>query len=467
MEDSIKKRLVGNFMLVIIITVFILEVFLFNGMRLYYYKGTEEMLSHQILLTTEIYSRYFSSTSLEDIITEDIDVFLHNTNAQVQILDLDGKVLLDSIGASHEENRIKTNDVLNAIDGERGVWNGNVDYDTAPVMAVSYPISVEGRIVGVLRFVTSLREINKIINSMGKILLIFGLIVVFISGGVSLFLSNTIVKPLEDITKAAEKMAEGQLKVRSKKRFNDEIGRLSDTLNYMAEELIKKEQLKSDFISSISHELRTPLTSIKGWAITLQGEELNGNSLLIDGLDIIEQESDRLTNMVEELLDFSKFVSGRITLDKEKTDIMDIVNKISRQLKPRAEENNIDLEVFQDPNLPKIIADENRIKQVLINLLDNSFKFTPDGGKVIIRTSQVQNNIKIQIEDNGIGIGEEDLPYIKDRFYKGKNSQSNSGLGLSICDEIVKLHGGFMKINSECNKGTKVIVYFPIEEGVE
>lgn len=467
MKASIKKRLVGNFMLVIIITVFILEMFLFNGMKLYYYKGAEEMLSHQILLTSDIYSRYFSSTSLEDIIADDIDVFLHNTNAQVQILDLDAKVLMDSIGAPHESNVIKTNDVLKAIDGEKGVWNGDVDYDTSPVMAVSYPLTIEGNTVGVLRFVTSLREINKIINNIGKILLIFGLIVIFISGGVSLFLSNTIVQPLEDITKVAEKMATGQLKVRSEKRFNDEIGRLSDTLNYMAEELIKKEQLKSDFISSISHELRTPLTSIKGWAITLQGEELNENSLLTDGLEIIEHESDRLTDMVEELLDFSKFVSGRITLNKEKTDIINIVNNISRQLKPKAEENNIDLKVFQDTSLPRIFADENRIKQVLINLLENAFKFTPDGGKVIIRTNKIKDNIKIEIEDNGIGIAEEDLPYIKDKFYKGKNSPSNSGLGLSICDEIVKLHGGSMEIKSEENKGTKVIVAFPIEEGVK
>lgn len=467
MKASIKKRLVGNFMLVIIITVFILEMFLFNGMRLYYYKGVEEILFNQILFTSDIYSRYFSATSLEDIITDDIDVFLYHTEAQVQILNLDGKVLMDSIGAPHPSNVIKTNDVVKAIEGEKGVWIGNVEYDTSPIMAVSYPLAIEGRIVGVLRFITSLRETNKIVNNIGKVLLIFGLIVIFISGGVSLFLANTIVKPLEDVTKVAEKMATGQLKVRSEKRFNDEIGKLSDTLNYMAEELIKKEQLKSDFISSISHELRTPLTSIKGWAITLQGEELNENLLLTDGLEIIEQESDRLTNMVEELLDFSKFVSGRITLNKEEVDIIDIVNKISRQLKPKAEEANIDLEVFQCSNLPIIFADENRIKQVLINLLDNAFKFTPVGGRVFIRTSQVNDNIIIEIEDNGCGIAEDDIPYIKEKFYKGKNSQFNSGLGLSICDEIMKLHGGSMEIQSELNKGTKVIVSFPIEEGVE
>src|SRR5690606_31743206 len=145
------------------------------------------------------------------------------------------------------------------------------------------------------------------IMNIAKILLLVGFLVVLISGIVSLFLAETIIRPLQEVTKVAEKMADGQLKVRSRKRFDDEIGKLSDTLNFMAEELIKKEQLKNDFISSISHELRTPLTSIKGWAITLNSGEVDRN-LLKDGLNIIEKESDRLSDLVEELLDFSRYV---------------------------------------------------------------------------------------------------------------------------------------------------------------
>lgn len=465
MKSSIRKRLVGNFMLVIIITVVILEIFLFNGVRHYYYRGIEEILFNQLLFTSDIYSRYFSATNLEDMIIDDIDVFLYQTDAQVQILNLEGKVLMDSIGVIHQFNAIDTSDILMALDGEKGVWIGSVEYDTSPVMAISYPLKIEDRIVGVLRFITSLEETNSIINSIAKVLLIFGLVVIFISGGVSLLLANTIIKPLEDITKVAEKMAAGQLKVRSGTKFNDEIGKLSDTLNYMADELIRKEQLKNDFISSISHELRTPLTSIKGWAITLQGAQLNKNPLFKDGLKIIEQESDRLGNMVDELLDFSKFVSGRIALNREEVDIGDIVDRISKQLQPKAKESNISLKVFQESNLPIILADVNRVKQVFINLLDNAFKFTPKGGKVSVKTSHKKDMVVIEIEDNGSGIAEEDIPHIKERFYKGKNSRSNSGLGLSICDEIMDLHGGSMEIESQLNKGTKVKVSFPIGSG--
>ncbi len=240
-------------------------------------------------------------------------------------------------------------------------------------------------------------------------------------------------------------MANGQLNVRNEKRFDDEIGKLSDTLNYMAEELIKKEQLKNDFISSVSHELRTPLTSIKGgWAITLKSHELRDEELLGDGLEIIEKETDRLADMVEELLDFSRFVSGRISLNKESVDIKNLIEQVGKQLKPRAEERNLDFNYYYDPQLPNIIADENRLKQVLINLLDNAFKFTLDGGQINLVCNLVEDGILIQVEDTGIGISEEDLPYIKDKFYK-ESSKSHSGLGLSICDEIVKLHDGVME----------------------
>ena len=207
MKTSIKKRLVGNFMLVIIITVLILEIFLVNAVKQYYYKSMEEILSNQIMFSSDFYSRYFSSTSLEDIIIDDIDVFWRQTTAQVQILDLDGKILMDSIGVSHTSNIVTTNDVVKAIEGEKGTWIGDVDYDTSSVMAVSYPLIMEGKTIGVLRFISSLRETNRIIRKIAQVLLLVGIIVVSISGIVSLFLANTIIKPLKEVTEIAEKMA--------------------------------------------------------------------------------------------------------------------------------------------------------------------------------------------------------------------------------------------------------------------
>ena len=252
-------------------------------------------------------------------------------------------------------------------------------------MSVSAAIKDQDRVIGIIRFITSLKETNGVIRFISFLLLGMGVIVVFISGMVSVFLANSIIRPLQEVTRVAEKMADGQLKVRSDIELEDEIGRLSDTLNYMAEELVKKEQIKNDFISSVSHELRTPLTSIKGWAATLKCEDFGGNEIMLDGLEIIEKESDRLSIMVEELLDFSRFVSGRIKLENDEFQIKDTIEMIGKQLTPRAVNNRIEFIINIDQSLGYMLGDENRIKQVLINLLDNAFKFTSEDGKVILK----------------------------------------------------------------------------------
>lgn len=463
MKNGIKTRLVKSFMLIIIITVVILEVVLINSVKNYNYKNVEDILTNQIEFATSYYLRYFSSNNLEDIIIDDVDVFWQHTTAQVQILDLDGKILMDSLGVANE-NGISSPDVEKAIKGEKGTWVGNVDYYDNTVMSISIPIQDQDRMIGVIRFITSLEETKNIIKTVSLLLLSMGIVVIFISGMVSVFIANSIVKPLEEVTKVAEKMADGQLNIRSDIVVEDEIGKLSRTLNYMAEELIKKEQIKSDFISSVSHELRTPLTSIKGWAITLKSEDLGENQILIDGLNIIEKESDRLANMVEELLDFSKFVSGRIKLKKDEFWIKDTIELVVKQLFPRARDNGIHFRLNLDPELGSMVGDENRIKQVLINVLDNAFKFTPIGGKVSLNASKENNMLVVEIEDNGPGISKIDLPHVTEKFYKGKSSQSHSGIGLSICDEIVQLHKGSMEILSEIDKGTVVVIKLPLME---
>lgn len=466
MKKSIKTRLVFHFMLIIIITVVILEIALINGVRSYYYSNVENVLVNEINFSIDYYLRYFSPTSLEDMILDDIDVFWQHTSAQVQIFDSNGKLLMDSLGVAQETSNLSP-DVKKAMDGQKGTWIGRVDYYNNLVMAISMPISSQEHNIGIIRFITTLRETNITIRFVSFLLIGMGLAVIIISGMVSIFLANSIVKPLQEVTTVAERMAGGQLKVRSKVELEDEIGRLAQTLNYMAEELIKKEQIKNDFISSVSHELRTPLTSIKGWAATLKLEDFGGNEIVVDGLDIIENETDRLSGMVEDLLDFSRFVSGRIKLENDTFDIKETVRIIGKQLGPRAKNNKLSFATSIEEDLGPMLGDENRIKQVLINLLDNAFKFTPEGGRVDLNAYKEGESIILEVRDDGIGILEEDLPRIMEKFYKGKSSKSHSGIGLSICDEIVKLHNGTMEISSIIDQGTIVRVILPYREDIQ
>lgn len=466
MKKGIKSRLIYSFMLIIIITVLILLMILSNVIKEYYYKSLEDALLNKIEYSMDLYSRYYSTFTLEDILIDDIDIFGMDTNTQIQILSLEGYVLMDSLGVISDAP-ITSNDVMKVGLEENTVWVGNVNYDTHPVMATSMELKSYGEPIGLVRFITSLEETNRIIKRINFLLITLGIVVISISGLVSVIIADSIIKPLVEVTKTAEKMASGQLKIRSKIYLNDEIGRLSNTLNYMAEEILKREQIKNDFISSISHELRTPLTSIKGWAITLQSEELRDESLVLDGLKIIEKESDRLSLMVEDLLDFSRFISGRIALEKEYFDLKAVLQMIGKQYLPRTKAKNLEFNLEIDEDIREILADENRIKQVLINLLDNAIKFTKEEGRITLSAYKSDNNTIIQVEDTGIGIPNEDLPHIKEKFYRGKNSMSHSGIGLSICDEIINLHGGNFLIDSIEGKGTSVRVILPHkEEGI-
>src|SRR5699024_10254040 len=307
----------------------------------YYYQGLEDALTSQMEYSMSLYSRYYSTLDLDEILLDDVDIFISYDDIQVQLLSLDGEMLMDSLGV-FDESPIEASDVNTAKSMEKGLWIGNVAYDKYPVMAVSKTLMNGDEPVAIIRFISSLKETNVILNRINILLIIVGIFVISISGLVSILLSNSIVKPLEEITDMAEKMADGQLKVRSSVDVDDEIGRLSTTLNYMADEILKREEIKNDFISSISHELRTPLTSIKGWAMTLQSGNIRDDDLTLDGLDIIEKESDRLSYMVEELLDFSRFVSGGIDLEKEVFDMNSVLNMMAKQYMPRAKNEEID-----------------------------------------------------------------------------------------------------------------------------
>ena len=183
-------------------------------------------------------------------------------------------------------------------------------------MAVSYPLEVDGEVVGIIRFITSLEEIDGVISNIMFIFISISAAVLIMGVVLSIILANSIIEPIKYLNKVAEKMGSGNLSVRSAINKENEIGQLSNTLNFMANEISKREQLKNEFISSVSHELRTPLTAIKGWTITLNSSETDKETLKL-GFEIIEKETDRLSLMVEELLDFSRLINEKVTLEEK------------------------------------------------------------------------------------------------------------------------------------------------------
>ena len=247
-----------------------------------------------------------------------------------------------------------------------------------------------------------------------------------------------------------------------RKTHDDEIGDLCDTINYMAGEIADAERMKNEFISSISHELRTPLTAIKGWSETLRTDTTVDPELTAQGLDVINREAERLSGIVEELLDFSRMQSGHMAMKFERMDLLAELEEVVFFFHDRAAREQVELRYVQAQQpLPPVLGDRDRLRQVFINVLDNAIKYSSDHGMVRVEAADMGGRVQVVISDNGIGISKEDLAKVKTKFYRANNNRPGSGIGLALADEIVSLHNGRLEIDSELGVGTTVTITLP------
>ena len=261
--------------------------------------------------------------------------------------------------------------------------------------------------------------------------------------------------------KVAKEIAAGQYGMRLHKTYDDEIGQLCDSINNMSDEIAKAERIKNEFISSVSHELRTPLTAIAGWSETLTSMGAQNPEDVMMGLDIIQKESRRLTQMVEELLDFARMESGRMTLNIEIFDLSKELYEAIYMYENLLQSSGMTLHYKKEPDSYIVSGDKHRMKQVFLNIIDNAAKYGMSGGKIEISLYRQENTIVTCVRDWGNGIPEAELPFVKEKFYKGSSKQRGSGIGLAVTDEIVKMHNGSLDITSRVGSGTAVYIKIP------
>ena len=329
------------------------------------------------------------------------------------------------------------------------------------VMAVTTLLPrAAGEIVAV-RFVTSLTLVDQSIAALVAFSLALVTAVVLFSVWTGMFFIRSIVRPIGEIEATAAKIAEGNLDTRIENKYNDEIGKLSDTINHMAGELDKTERMKNEFISSVSHELRTPLTSIKGWVETIAAIRDPADPNFRRGVQVISSEADRLYSMVEELLDFSRMQNG-LKLDLQLLDLVAEVSDAAIMVERRVELEGLHL-AYDEPEEPMpVMADPARLRQVFINVLDNAVKYSPPHGTVRMDVLSDGNSAFVNISDEGRGIAPDDLENVKVKFFKGKGAVRGSGIGLAVVDEIVTALDGSVDIQSEVGRGTTVTVRLPL-----
>ena len=236
----------------------------------------------------------------------------------------------------------------------------------------------------------------------------------------------------------------------------------------MARELNETNRMKNEFLSTVSHELRTPLTAIKGWGETLLSTPNEDVLLQEKGLHVIIKESERLTRLVEELLDFSRMESGNMSIRMEMFDACAVLDEVITVFQARAARESIHLEANLPPFPVQMRGDGNRIKQVFFNILDNAFKYSGAQANVLINAYLPNpQTFTVTVTDTGCGISQADLPHVTEKFYKANTAVRGSGIGLAVVSEIMSLHGGTLHIQSEVGQGTAVTLQFPIPQMTE
>lgn len=396
------------------------------------------------------------------------DSFTDKSRMEVQVVNRNGSVCVSTSGFTVSETIEDMDDVLEAYKSTAGIakWSGfNKNGEHIMSVAMVLPHSENG-FSGAVRFICSLRAIDMQIYAFVAIVFVVFLMALFFVSLSGVFFIRTIVTPVRKISDAARRFSDGDynVSVELDGKEDDEIAELADSVNAMISEVAATDKLKNDFISTVSHELRTPLTAIKGWGEMLK--ELGGEDKEISrrGTEVIIHESDRLSKLVEELLDFSRIQSGSMTLRLEKIDVLAELDEAIFVFKERSKRDGIELS-YSVPDTPApMMADPNRIKQVFVNILDNAFKYTEEGGLVNVDAVVSDGKLVINFSDTGCGIAPEDLPNIKKKFYKANIQVRGSGIGLAVVDEIVKLHNGVFEVNSKLNVGTTVTVAFPVQK---
>ena len=470
MRSGITRRwLRGSLMMTVLLVLLVEGMFLYSSTRNYYNSVQQTMvrrfssINGQLKMYTGDTAQKASS-SRSVALRRMVEQFSDKDKYEFMLLDSDGSVIASSSGTG-ADGIVVEDDFEKAQDAPDGV--GIAIYRTAsgePVMAVCSLVPYAAEDVAAMRLVTSLTLVRDQLKSVFIISILVGVAILGFTITSGLFFVRSIVVPLGQVERTAAGIARGELDVRLPVTGDerDEVDRLRGTINRMAEGLEETEKMKNEFISSVSHELRTPLTSIRGWVETLRTLDDPTDENYRKGLEIINNETARLYNMVEELLDFSRLQNGRLKMDCRPLDLVAELTDAVLFCEARIQREGLLLAYSEPEEMIPVYADPDRLRQVFINILDNAIKYSAPGGRITVKIWQGEYKAFIEIIDQGRGIPPEDLENVKTKFYKGSNSVRGSGIGLALVDSIMTALDGTMDLKSTLGRGTVVTLGLPL-----
>lgn len=465
---GLRQRWMANSMSVVTVIMLIACGLFSASIASYYYSNVQNAMTAQAKASIGFMNRS-SISSYEEyyaIAYNYTQSFVDKDRMELQFIDTSGRIETSSYnftaGLSPE-----TPDITTALESnEIGVYVGKDAHTNEKIVSVTCPLTYDGTVVGALRYVTSARLIDQQILISCVLVFCIGIAMLVMVFFTNLVFIRNIVEPVAEVTEAVQHISSGSYGLQIENTYREEIGDLVDSINEMSTKISQNEKMQREFISSVSHELRTPLTAINGWGETLLGDTSNDPVQLRRGVGIILKESRRLTNMVEELLQFSRMQDGRFTLEVEPVDIQAEFEDAIFTYKELFKQDGIEVHYTESSagEFPIIEGDPERLKQVFCNLLDNAAKHGGSGGKVDAAIEVGQDMVVLTIRDYGPGIPEADLPFIKQKFYKGSSKARGSGIGLAVVEEIVNRHGGRFEIGNAEGGGCIAQIYLPLRQ---
>lgn len=464
---GIKGRWMANGIAVVVLVVAASIIAFSFVVYNYYYSAARTGLENKAqtaieLLATDVSQSYTEFYQRANSYTGTFD----DTDAiEVQFINTAGLVESSSDGVA-DGSSPGTADIVNALEkGEISEWRGTDSETGERLMSVSVLLKyTDGSIAGVLRYITSMKSVDQKVFDITLIASAIGLLIIIIVLFSNMYFIRTIIEPINELTKLARRISEGSYGIQTEKKYNDEIGELTDAINEMSSKISQSERMQTEFISSVSHELRTPLTAITGWSETLMYDpEIKGDSQR--GVAIISKEAARLTKMVEELLEFTRIQDGRFNLNIEQIDVEAELEDSIFAYGELLRQMNMELEYAPSTApIPLIPGDPERLRQVFLNVLDNASKYGKDGKAIGVSIDKHGDYVVIKVRDHGPGIPPTELPFVKKKFYKGSSKERGSGIGLAVCDEIVTRHGGDLIITNAEDGGVCVTIRLPISQ---
>lgn len=462
-KRSITRRWVFNNLGVVVLALLVIDMAIIFTVQTYFYNSAKQYLISKLNAVTSVLTVHSqdSSANFSAEMRNMLETFNEKDKIELMAINSKGRVVLTSSGFTPDAVDVMP-DYEQAMSADtEASYIGKLS-SGEKILAVSAPISSMNSEFSSVRMVTSLTEIDNTIKSYTIAVMTICAVIIFIIIITGLYFAGSIVRPIRQISSIARKFAMGDFSVRIENNSNDEIGDLCTAINHMADELSNAEAMKNEFISSVSHELRTPLTAIKGWAETLMIDGGGSPETMKKGVGVIVNETERLSQMVEELLDFSRMQNGHFTLQMANMDILAELGDAVLIYSDKARRESKEI-IYNEPEmLPIVFGDKNRIRQVFINVIDNAVKYSSAGDTVTIKAFEENGKIIVSVADTGVGIKESDLAKVKTKFYKANHTRRGSGIGLAVADEIVTMHGGSMDIASEGEDlGTTVTITLP------